>query len=235
VATYRPLVCQHLELISGKALARFQKIIRGYVWRRHGVYALYRKDRLYYVGLAKNLRGRLHAHLRDRHAGKWDRCSVYLTIGDEHLRELESLVLRIVRPHGNKQRGRFARSEDLKRRLARDLKADAQRDHDELLGRVRRAGKSVVAGRQRGRGAKVGGKALAQVLAHGEKLVATFKKRTYRASARKDGRVRYGGKLYDSVSAAASAVRKRETNGWSFWKYQRAPGDWVPLKELRRR
>jgi type I restriction-modification system DNA methylase subunit len=36
--------------------------------RRHGVYALYRGNRLYYVGLASNLRSRLNTHLRDRHA-----------------------------------------------------------------------------------------------------------------------------------------------------------------------
>jgi hypothetical protein len=221
--TKRPsLVCQHPELVSGTVLERFQKEIRSYVSRRHGIYALYRKDRLYYVGLARNLRGRLRAHLRDRHAGCWDRCSVYLTIGDQHLRELESLVLRIVRPDGNKHRGRFTRSEDLKRRLARDLKASAQRDLDEVLGRPRTVRRKESRNRPRGRAAKYGRRALAQVLPHGVPLVAVFKKRQYRARARKDGRVRVNGKLYDSPSAAATAVRKKPTNGWSFWRYERA-------------
>ena len=67
------LVCQHLERISRKALEVHQDIVRDYVRKRHGVYALYRKDRLYYVGLARNLRNRLHAHLRDRHGKSWDR------------------------------------------------------------------------------------------------------------------------------------------------------------------
>jgi hypothetical protein len=56
---------------------------------RNGVCA-YRKGKLYYSGLASDLRGRLRWHLRDRHAQRWDTFSVYLTIGDKHLRELES-------------------------------------------------------------------------------------------------------------------------------------------------
>jgi hypothetical protein len=41
------------------------------------------------------------------------------------------------------------------------------------------------------------------------------------------------GKLYGSPSAAASAIGKRAINGWSFWHYERGPGDWVPIDELR--
>src|SRR5438094_371188 len=100
------LVCQHLENIGRTALERYQKIIRRYVHGRHGVYALYKRDKLYYVGLAGNLSWRLKHHLKDRHGESWDKFSVYLTIGDSHLRELESLVLRITMPKGNKQKGK---------------------------------------------------------------------------------------------------------------------------------
>lgn len=100
------LVCQHLENISRDALEQYQDIIRQYVRNRQGVYALYSRGKLYYVGLARNLRMRLAHHLRDRHGESWDRFSVYLTIGDSHLRELESLILRIVKPKGNKQKGK---------------------------------------------------------------------------------------------------------------------------------
>ena len=92
------LVCQHLENISREALERNPEIIYQYVRGRQGVYALYRRGKLYYVGLATNLRKRLKHHLKDRHGHSWDRFSVYLTIGDHHLRELEALILRTVRP-----------------------------------------------------------------------------------------------------------------------------------------
>ncbi len=78
-------------------------MIRQYVRRRQGVYALYRGRKLYYVGLASNLRSRLRHHLKDRHQDSWDTFSVYITISDGHLRELEALILRIIKPPGNKQ------------------------------------------------------------------------------------------------------------------------------------
>lgn len=110
MAKYRPLVSQYFEEVSGTALEEYPQVVRDYIRRRSGVYALYRRHRLHYVGLASNLRSRLHHHLRDKHRCKWDRFSVYLTIGDSHLRELESLVLRIVRPGGNVHGGRFIKA-----------------------------------------------------------------------------------------------------------------------------
>jgi excinuclease UvrABC nuclease subunit len=52
------LVCQHLENVSREALEKYQDIIKNYVRGRHGIYALFKKTRLYYVGLASNLRNR---------------------------------------------------------------------------------------------------------------------------------------------------------------------------------
>jgi hypothetical protein len=106
------LVSQYLENISRNALKKYQDITKGYVRHRQGIYALYRRDRLYYVGLATDLRWRLKQHLNDHHGQSWDRFSVYLTVGDQHLRDLESLVLRIVKPTGNKVKGKFSRSEN---------------------------------------------------------------------------------------------------------------------------
>ena len=58
------LVSQHLENISHEVLSKYQDVIRSYVRGRQGIYALYRKNELYYVGLAGNLRSRLKSHLR---------------------------------------------------------------------------------------------------------------------------------------------------------------------------
>jgi hypothetical protein len=226
------LVSQHLERISGTALDKYQRIIREYVRRRHGIYALYRRDRLYYVGLASNLRNRLNHHLRDRHRGKWDRFSVYLTIGDSHLKELESLVLRIVQPDGNSQTGRFAKADDLKRSLAKRIKAYHRREVDLLLNRQ---SKEADERPSRDRTAAKGGRPLAGLVDKKYRLKGRHKGKRYWARLRRDGRIRYGGKLYDSPSGAGSAARKQATNGWTFWTYERAPGDWVKLRELRRR
>lgn len=101
----KALVEAHLENLGSEGLERYADQVRSYVRQRHGLYALYKRNRLYYVGLAKNLRGRLKTHLRDRHRGLWDRFSIYLTIDHAHLKEMESLILRIVRTPGNKGEG----------------------------------------------------------------------------------------------------------------------------------
>jgi len=87
-----PLVSQYIERISRDAVEKYQDLFQQYVSHRQGVYALYRRDKLYYVGLASNLKWRLYQHLNDHHRSSWDRFSVYFTIGDKHLKELETLV-----------------------------------------------------------------------------------------------------------------------------------------------
>jgi hypothetical protein len=67
------------------------------------------------------------------------------------------------------------------------------------------------------------------------KLRARFKGKLLHARLRRDGRIRFAGELYDSPSHAGAAACQRKTcNGWTFWEYERARGDWVSLNELRR-
>lgn len=224
------LVCQHLENISREALEKYQDIIRRYVRRRQGVYALYRRGKLHYVGLASNLRSRLAHHLRDRHQNSWDRFSVYLTIGDSHLRELESLILRIVKPAGNKQKGKFLRSDDIRRRFAREVRTHQR---DELISLI---GKTIVEEEEEeGRFSEGRRPVLGKYISGPMKLRTHFKGKTLNARVRRDGSINFGGKIYSSPSLAGAAACKRRTcNGWTFWQYERAPGDWVLLNELRK-
>jgi hypothetical protein len=66
------LVVEHLEGISRTAIKRYPEFITEFARGKSGVYALYKGKDLYYVGLAKNLRSRLHGHVHDRHADAWD-------------------------------------------------------------------------------------------------------------------------------------------------------------------
>lgn len=227
------IVCQYLESISRDALNRFQSVIRGYVFGRHGVYALYRRGKLYYVGLASDLRNRLKSHLKDRHAGSWDRFSVYLTIGSGAIRELEALIIRIVRPTGNKQIGRFGRSENLAKRLKKDLRDHHREEMRSLLGdpaSVRSAGAERHHETEAGRRV-----ALAAYVTKPMAIRNKYKGRFVRAQVRRDGTIRFAKKVFQSPSMAAAAACGRKTvNGWQFWRYERAPGDWVPLAEIRR-
>ncbi len=224
-----PLVCQQLENISREALGKYQNIIRQYVRRRHGVYALYRRGKLQYVGLASNLRSRLSSHLRDRHQDSWDRFSVYLTIGDTHLKELEALILRIVKPAGNKVKGKFAKCEDIRKKFARDVRQRQRNELKSLLGKGSVEEKS----REKAQGSRKS--VMANYVKSPIKLQAVFKGKILWARVRRDGLIRLRKKVYSSPSLAAAAACKRRTcNGWTFWQYERAPGDWVSLNELRK-
>ena len=180
------------------------------------------------VGLAGNLRSRLGHHLKDRHQDSWDRFSVYLTIGDTHLKELEALILRIVKPAGNKVKGKFAKCEDIRKKFARDVRRNQRDELRSLLGK---------GGDKEERGGVVSkskGPVLAIYITTPMNLRALFKGKTLVARARRDGLIRFKGTVYRSPSLAAAACKRATCNGWTFWKYERPPGDWVSLNKLRK-
>lgn len=235
------LVCQYLENISSKALEKYQNIIKKYVRHRHGVYALYRKNKLYYVGLASNLRSRLRHHLRDRHANVWDSFSVYLTVGGEHLHELEALLLRIIDRKGNKQRGKFGKAEDLRRKFRNDLKKSISIELENLFcgGLQHRKEGAVYLKQTEGRRP-----VMAPFVNQRFHIRFKYKGKLYIAHVRRDGTITFAresadakrlqDKVFNSPSLAAAAATKKSMNGWTTWKYERAPGDWVLLDELRK-
>jgi len=209
------LVTQYLETISSEAFENHADVIKKFVRGRNGVYALYRKGKLYYSGLASDLRGRLRSHSRDRHKNLWDTFSVYLTIGDQHLRELESLILRVAQPPGNHQLGKFSGAQNLNRTFGREIARKQRVERNRILGRETE-NEEAEEGAPRGR-----------------RIRAKYKGKFVRARLRPNRRVRMKRKLYGSPSAAAREITGRPTNGWSFWHYERGPGDWVPIDELR--
>jgi hypothetical protein len=188
-----------------------------------------RHNKVYYVGLASNLRSRLRHHLDDKHAKYWDSFSVYLTVNDQHLRQLESLVIRIARPKGNDQKGKFGRAENLLRPFRRAIREFLNKELDDLFADtryVRQKKKSNVGNK---RGVK-----LAPFVKKRFKIRLTLHGKTFYARVRRDGMIRFRGKLYKSPSAAAVKITKHGVDGWIHWFYERAPGDWVPLDTLRR-
>ncbi len=231
------LVCQQLENVSSVVLEEYQDIIRHYIRGRNGVYALYKGDRLYYIGLARNLRGRLKQHLRDRHRSLWDRFSVYLTIGEHHIKEMESLLLRIPAPPGNKMGGKFVRCENLNKKLAQDIKTLQRETLASILGEQRRAIAGADSADDRPvlapyvsliRGNRLRGHRC-RMRGHGEVVVA-------KARVRTDGSIIVHGapgRRFSSPSMAAQHVLGHNANRWDFWQYERSPGEWIRLSHLR--
>lgn len=233
------LIREFIEKMSGDILdvryrPQLAELIRGHA----GVYALYNGDDLYYVGLAVDLMKRVDQHLKDHHAGEWNGFSVYLTSRDEHIKPLESLLLRVFQPPGNRNTGKLPGAVDRKRALATAMrKHDAERRAVALNKTI---AKSVVLKAvprrqltQRATSARTSKSGFAGLIPSAILLRADYKGERFEAKARKSGIVMYSGKQYPSLSAAASAITGRPTNGWLFWTYRTVDGDWGRMTDLR--
>lgn len=231
-----PLVTQYLENVSRKVLEDYQEIIRQYVRGTEGIYALFRRGKLYYVGLASNLNSRLKQHLKDQHKDSWDRFSVYLTIHSEHMRELEALLLRITKPSGNKQTATFAASDNLETPLNRYIKTKQDEERDRLFDRKQKRArpKRKARPKKRTRGEPMLAPYIRADVMPSRKLKADYKGKTLQANVLKGGQISFRGKRYKSPSAAAqAAIHSGSRNGWYFWTFERSPNKWVPLNDLK--
>ena len=184
------LVTQHLEKVSRKVLEKYQDTLRTNLKGRHGIYALYRGNKLYYVGLASSLRSRLQNHLKDQHSKRWDRFSVYLTLKNQHIHELESLVLRIASPQGNIQKGHFYHSQNLERLLRSKLKKQMLAElHSVFHSKAEPVEEDAHSPKSRPG-------ALYDFIEKPIRLRFRYKNRVYKAHVLKNGFVSYGGKRY---------------------------------------
>jgi len=222
------LLIGYLERVSGLVFERYPESIRRLTRGRSGVYALYKGDRLYYVGLASNLMPRLKTHLKDRHARLWDRFSVYVTRSDDHIKELESIFLRIAKPPGNRVKGGLKGAASLSRQLK------AMMTESDADSRARLLGGNAVRQRRRRKTQHVKGTlVLAGLVERRLPLKAVYKGETYRATLRRDGYISFRGKLFESPSAAAKVICRRPVNGWGFWHFKRSAHNWPRLRELK--
>ena len=223
----------HLELVSIKTLVDDRDELKALLKKRPGVYALYKRDRLKYVGQAKNIFGRLDAHCHDRHKGTWDRFSAYVTTEHEFVHEVEALALRMVNPVSNRKLGRFGNS----RNLTRDLKDLIVEKHEREV--------EAKFSRRRGRGAsaisKRGGKSTSRARTKDglEKINGVRRNlrgiafgNEYHGVLLKDGGIQVGTKEYPSPFASACAATGKRRNGWNFWKYKDESGEWKSLRTL---
>lgn len=113
----RKLIRAYAEKLPGTVLGVFWKEFHGLLHGYSGIYVLYKDSIPHYVGKASNLSWRIRHHMRDRLKGKWDSFSLYVVRGDRYVKDVESLLLRIVKPKGALVSGRFRGAENLKKSL----------------------------------------------------------------------------------------------------------------------
>ena len=229
----RAIVRGYLERINSQVFDSYRDQITGLIGKNHGVYALYRRNKLYYIGLATDLKGRIRNHLKDRHRGKWDRFSLYIIRREDHIREVESLLARIARPAGIKQVGKLSRAKNLLPFLKKMVTSKAKHDIEEIFSKPEKIRKKAKRKSKRAKRRKVK-RPLKGFFPTGKVIYATYKGKDYKAWVFSNGTIKYNRKLYSSPSAAGTAARKKGTNGWHFWKYKDKTGKLIKIAELRK-
>lgn len=230
----RGLVLGYVEGISSKIFESYSRQIADLAGDKQGVYALYKGSRLYYVGLATNLKRRVNHHLRDKHKGKWDTFNLYLVRRSQHIRELESLILRIADPKGNSVKGKLPGAVNFERELKQTIKQAS----DDVVSQLFSASRSGSRSRSAGRAGKVArsrkGPTLAPYIKKRCVLRGWHKGYQYGAVVNAKGEVTFDGRIYNSPSMAGKAAIGRSCNGWNFWHYKNSNGEWERLRELRK-
>lgn len=232
-----PIITGFLEKVNASIFDKYLGEITDMTNGHQGLYALYRKSHLYYVGLARNLRNRIKHHLKDRHQGKWTHFSLYIIRKEDHIKELESLLLRIAYPKGNSVRGKLKSTNllpllkvQVKRKIKEELEALFKGSHA-YSANPKTAARKIIKTAE----AKKNAKRLSGAFRAGKCIYATYKGKDHKAWVFNSGTIKYSGQLYNSPTAAAKVITGGTAiNGWSFWKYKDKSGTLVKLSTVRK-
>jgi len=223
----RPIVSGYLEKVSANIFDSFKEEIISVIAGHQGVYVLYRKNKLYYVGLAIDLKNRISHHLLDRHQGKWTHFSLYMIRREEHTRELESLLLRIADPSGNAVRGKLRTTN-----LLPKLKAQVKEKFKDILIDIFDKGSDQKNKKLR---RKHKFNPLKGCFPQGKPILATWRGKKYKAWVSPRGSIKFDGQTFYSPSAVGKSIREgRATNGWVFWRFKDKNGRLKKLLTIRR-
>lgn len=222
----QPLVSKRLERVSKDLFKQYYKEITEIVGSSPGVYALYDADELYYVGKSTDLKQRVRHHLVDRHLASWTHFSLYLARNEEHIHEIESLLIRIANPKGNRVKPKGQSSGALLKELQTLVKKRQRDEYEKMFG-----GKKPRSKKASAVGAK---RTLVGLVKRTAALYKTYKGKEYVAKLTPKGEIIYKGKKYTSPTAAARAVIQttRAVNGWWFWYIKSDDGEWVRLNDF---
>ena len=89
-----------------------------------GLYALYKGDKVYYIGLAKDLHKRINDHRKDKHRGKWDKFRLIVIKKVKYIKDLEAVALSISKPPGNTNIPRVPSSYHIHKLIKEEIKAN---------------------------------------------------------------------------------------------------------------
>jgi hypothetical protein len=220
------LFTHKLERVSRTIFEKYTKQLTDLIDKKHGVYALYDEDELYYVGKAIDLKRRVGQHLKDRHLALWTHFSLFLTTKSTYIDEIESILITLASPKGNRVRPRGNVDNKLKSALEKLIREQQKLELGYILGEKKRKATRIARSRVRPK--------LEGFFSKSRPLTRTYKGKDYSATLLKNGKIKFKNKIYDSPTAAAKAIVTRSTvNGWGFWYVKDEDGDWVKLSRLK--
>jgi len=224
----RALVEQAVERISREIFSSYSGIFTDLISSSHGIYALYNNAELYYVGKAIDLKRRVKQHLKDKHLDSWTHFSLYLVRKEEHIKDIESLLIRIANPKGNQAKPKGYDTKELLSKLRAQVKKKQEEELTMLLG-----AKTRRPARRKQTKTKPKRTDLKRLGRGCRRLKATHNGKEYRAELTPGGLIKLGEKTYSSATAAArDVIGGGRINGRRFWRIRDKNGEWISLRDF---
>ena len=228
---HRRLVISRIEGISKNVLRNYHKEITKLIGNSPGVYALYDGDSLYYVGKSVDLKRRVIQHLKDRHFASWTHFSLYIITRTDFVDEIESLLIRIANPKGNRAVPEGKATHTMLDKLKLLIKKKQKREFEEMFRKNRKESKVTKHVSFRNK------RTLRGLVSKPTTLFKTYKGREYKAILEPNGVIRLGNKNFATPTAAAKTIIRRPTgtvDGWRFWYLKDSNGEWLRLSDYKK-
>lgn len=220
------LVLKKLERVSKEVFKQHYELITQLVGNSPGIYALYDENELYYVGKSIDLKKRVKQHLKDRHLASWSHFSLYLARDEDHIHEIESLLIRVANPKGNRNVPKGKSSGQMLTQLQQMVKQKQKDNYDMMFGITPKGAKKKIEAISRN---------IEGLVSKRTQIYRSYKGKEYKAFLYPNGTIRLGNASYNSPSGAAQSVVERgAVNGWNFWYIKDSEGDWVRLSQFAR-
>ena len=214
------------ELVHKKEI---KEILRKHIGKVSGVYVLYNKEKIYYVGKATtdNLIKRVSQHLKDKHSKKWDKFSLYPTENKQYAEDIEAIIISIGKPIGNTNTPFLGPKEKKTNSLIKnECKKLQAKEMEKMFGSKDKKNLYKINQKQPNKAVSLNNPFKTKKV-----LKKIYKGKAYKALWLTSGQIEYKNKRYSSPTSVAKVVSGRKViNGKEFWRVQNNEGDWVQIK-----
>ena len=211
-----------LENISKDIFKKYPDVISEMIGEKHGVYALYNRGKLCYVGKAIDLKRRVTQQLSRR---RWSHFSLFLTKKSMYIDDIEPFLIAISKPKGNKVKPKLE-IRKLNRELEQKIKIKQYNERKKFFGQ--KSKKLSLKIHQ-----KISKSKMINPFGKRKRIFAKYKGKEYRANFLISGKVKFKNKPYSSLTSAALIITKGiRVNGRRFWHVKDENREWVKISSF---